>query len=248
MKSLTLLAFLALALATSSCARTSFNTGVNDNNSGSNNSGSTGNTNTPPVTTPDTNFKFTPLAWESSVAGSKAWSDWIYKVISEEFPQMLGQNVASDVETFCPKYRSLSDNERLNFWGQLLAGMAKFESGWKPTTYYVESTMGTDPVTGRQIASEGLLQLSYQDENNYKFECNFDWEKDKNYSNTDARKTILNPYHNLRCGIMIMSRQLARKGAIAVSSGPYWSVIKLGGTYNKIPQIAAYTKSLPFCQ
>lgn len=250
MRSRTLFTLLTLVLTTASCARTTFeSSSINGNSSTGAGSNDNGGTDTPPVVNPpDTNHKFTPLAWEATVSGSKAWSDWIYKVISEEFPEMLGQNVASDVETFCPKYRSLNDNERMNFWGQLLAGMAKFESGWKPTTYYVETTMGTDPITGRQIASEGLLQLSYQDENNYKFECGFDWSKDKNYSNTDARKTILSPYNNLRCGIMILSRQLTRKGAIALSSGPYWSVIKLGGTYNKISEISAITKSLPFCK
>ena len=48
----------------------------------------------------------------------------------------------------------------------------------------VETTMGADSVTGKQVASEGLLQLSYQDIPNYgallKYPaCKIDWQKDK---------------------------------------------------------------------
>lgn len=189
-----------------------------------------------------------PLAWESSVNGSSSWSNHIYKVIQEEETQMLGQNVADDVETFCPRYRSLNDDQRLNFWGQLFAGMAKYESGWKPTSRMVETTMDDDPVTGKQVASEGLLQLSYQDQLSYRMDCGFDWNKDRYLSDKDPRKTILDPYKNLRCGIKIMARQLKNKRAIALSSGVYWAVLKVNGKYTKIPQISAMTKQLTFCR
>ena len=90
---------------------------------------------------PDDNapaFKPEPLAWEAKAAGSAAWSQTVYSVIKTEEPQMLGQNVADDIETYCPRYRSLNDNQRLNFWGQLFAGVAKYESGWKPSSRMVE--------------------------------------------------------------------------------------------------------------
>jgi hypothetical protein len=68
----------------------------------------------------------------------------------------------------------------------------------------IETTMGTDPVTGKQVASEGLLQLSYQDVPNYgsvlKYPlCKIQWSKDKSLSVTDPKKTILDPYINLEC-------------------------------------------------
>lgn len=195
----------------------------------------------------DPSFKPVALAWEGRATGSANWSNAIYKVIRDEEPQMLGQNVADDVEVFCPKYRSLSDNQRLNFWGQLFAGIAKFESGWKPTSRMVETTMGTDPITGRQVASEGLLQLSYQDETSYRLDCGFDWSKDKNLSNNDPRKTIFNPAYNLRCGIKIMARQLKNKRSITLKSGVYWAVLKSGGRYSQIQGISKVTKSLDFC-
>lgn len=192
--------------------------------------------------------KMEPLAWEKTVSGSSQWSLSIYRIIQTEEPQMLGDNVADDVETFCPKYRSLDDSKKLNFWGQLFAAVAKFESGWKPTSRMIETTMGTDPITGRQVASEGLLQLSYQDEHSYGLDCGFDWNIDKKYTDSDSRKTIFSPTNNLRCGIKIMARQLKNRRAITLSSGVYWAVLKVNGRYTKINEIAAITKTLTFCK
>ena len=232
-----------------SCAKNSFQSAINLPNSNSNSGSNTGSS-TPVVSNPPvdpTAYKAVPLAWESKVSGSNAWSKYIYNYIKTSEPQMLGQNVADDIETFCPKYRSLSDDQRSNFWGQLFAGVAKFESGWKPTSRMVETTMGTDPITGRQVASEGLLQLSYQDEGSYRLDCGFDWSKDKNLTDADPKKTILDPYNNLKCGISIMAKQLKNKRAIALSSNVYWAVLKINGKYTKITEIAAVTKQLPFC-
>ncbi len=195
------------------------------------------------------NHKFEPLAWESTVKGSQAWSNIVYSVIQSEEPQMLGQNTADDVEIFCPKYRSLNDNQRLNFWGQLIAGMVANESSFKLNNYYVEATFTQpDPVTGRQVASEGLLQLSYQDEKNYNLNCGFNWAVDKNYSDTDIRKSIFNPAKNLRCGIKILARQLTKQRAISTSTGVYWAVLSKNGKFTKVPEIAAITKKLSFCK
>jgi hypothetical protein len=232
-----------------SCSKNSFQSAINEPGNFSDNSSNDANSVPPILNEPvDPNaYKPVPLEWEASVSGSSQWSKYIFNYIKTEQPQMMGANVADDVETFCPKYRTLSEDQRVNFWGQLIAGMAKYESAWKPTSRMVESTMGTDPVTGRQVASEGLLQLSYQDQGNYDFDCGFDWSIDRNYSDSDARKTIFNPYKNLKCGIYILSRQLTRKRAITLTSGVYWAVLKKGGTYTKIPQISTITKKLAFC-
>lgn len=94
--------------------------------------------------------------------------------------------------------------------------------------------MGTDPVTGRQVASEGLLQLSYQDVQWAPY-CEFDWSVDKKYSDTDARKSIFDPEKITEdCGIQILDRQVAKKSNIALSSGVYWAVLKIGGKYRGI--------------
>lgn len=216
----------------------------NDNQSAGAAPTTPGSSTTPIPTTPNTAMQ--PLAWESKVKTANLWSAYIYSVISLEEPQMLNDDAALDADLFCPRYKQLSKNQRLNFWGQLFAGIAKYESGWSPTSYYVETTMGNDPITGRQVASEGLLQLSYQDGKNYGISaCAFDWSKDKSYSNTDARKTILDPFKNLRCGIKIMASLLKRKQMISFETGVYWSTLRKGSTH--VPEISALTKTLNFC-
>jgi hypothetical protein len=193
-------------------------------------------------------YRFEPLAWDNKIRGAESWTNTVYTTIETEEPQLLGQNVADDIEVFCPKYRSLSDKQRLNFWGQLIAGISKYESSWNPATYYVETTMGLDPVTGRQVASEGLLQLSYQDQINYNLDCGFDWKIDRAYENNDSRKSIFNPEKNLRCGIKILAHQLKSQHAISTTTNVYWAVLKKNGTYSKVHEISGLTQMLNFCQ
>ena len=189
---------------------------------------------------------FIPLIWEKTVKASKEWSNMIYSIIKTEEPILMGQNIAQDIEMFCPTYRKLNDTQRLNFWGQFFAAVAYYESRWVHTDRYVESTMGIDPVTKSTVVSEGLLSLSYQDQKNYPFHCGFDWSKDSQLEHKDPKKTILNPYLNLRCGIKIMAYQLKKHGRIALEKNVYWSVLRSNG--KRLPQIVKMTRSLKICQ
>jgi len=194
-------------------------------------------------------FDFFPLLWEKTVIASKGWTQMIYSVIKKEESYLLGQNVADDIEVFCPTYRKLNEQQRLNFWGQFFAALAYHESGWNPVSRAIEANFTyLDSVTKQPVVSEGLLQLSYQDERSYRINCDFDWNKDKTLAVKDPKKTILDPYNNLRCGIKIMSIQLKKYRAITMSSNVYWAVLKTNGLYSKIPQIAKSTRSLKICQ
>ncbi len=194
-------------------------------------------------------FDFFPLLWEKTVIAAKGWTQIVYTVIKKEESYLLGQNVADDIEIFCPQYRSLTEAQRLNFWGQFFASLAYHESGWNPVSRMIESNFTyKDSVTKMPVVSEGLLQLSYQDEGSYRLDCGFDWNKDKNLAAKDPRKTILNPYNNLRCGIKIMSIQLKKYRSITMSSNVYWAVLKTNGKYSKISQISKSTRSLKICQ
>lgn len=186
-----------------------------------------------------------PLAWESSSNPERAaWSRFSYGVIDDVFNQL---DQVEDAEIFCPSYRSLSRDRKINFWGQLIAGMSYYESGWNPLSRMQESTFSApDDVTGKPVYSEGLLQLSYGDIEWAPY-CEFDWSHDKNLSPKDPNKTILNPEINLNCGIRILADQIARKHEIALKSGVYWAVLKEGGKYSQINSIAKITKRLSFC-
>lgn len=192
------------------------------------------------------NYKMEALAWEtSSKPERKAWSQYLMKLVLEDWNSLL--KGADDMRDFCPRYNSLNDNERANVWAQLFVAMARYESAYSPTSRMHETTMGTDPITKKPVFSEGLLQLSYQDITGWKF-CKFDWSKDKYLSPTDPKKTILDPYINLHCGVGIMAKQIARTGKIKVGSGAYWAVIKTNSRYQQISSITSMVKSLSMCQ
>lgn len=202
---------------------------------------------TPTPTTPDTGtYNMVPLSWEtSSHPEREKWSDYLMTLLLTDWKSLLSG--ASDIKSFCSNYYNLDNNQRANVWAQLFVAMTKYESAYSPTSRMQETTMGTDPVTGRPVYSEGLLQLSYQDTLGFKF-CKIDWSKDKNLSSTDPKKTILDPYINLHCGVGIMASQIARKGTIAIGSGAYWAVIKTNSRYNQLTSIKSMVQSLPLCK
>jgi hypothetical protein len=200
---------------------------------------------TPPVSTTPS-YKMVPLAWETTKNPERtAWSQHLQKIILEDWNTLLPG--ADDITNFCPRYHSLDNNERANVWAQLFVAIAKYESAYSPVSRMHETTMGTDPITRQPVYSEGLLQLSYQDVQWAPW-CKFDWQKDKNLAGSDPKKTILDPYLNLDCGVGIMAKQIKTKGAIVVNSGVYWAVIKSGGRYQQISSIQGIVKALSLCK
>lgn len=201
---------------------------------------------TPSPSEPDGDYKVMSLSWNSSSYPQRAqWSEYLVKLAMEDWNSLL--KGADDIQDFCPKYYNLKDEDRANVWAQLFVAMAKYESGYNPTSRMHETTMGSDPVTGKPVYSEGLLQLSYQD-TQWASWCDFNWSKDKNLSATDPNKSILDPYKNLHCGVGIMAKQVARTGAIKVASGAYWAVIKTNSKYQQISNITSMVRSLSVCQ
>lgn len=204
-----------------------------------------------PAIDPGLYDNYYPLSWEDPKANAKyasdarAWSDYAFHIIQNETPEMLTE--VKDMDLFCPRYDSLSEDLKINAWGALFSGMSLYESGYSPVSRMQETTMGTDPITKQPVYSEGLLQLSYQDITGWPF-CDFDWSQDKYLSPKDPNKTILDPYRNLECGIKIMAQQVHRKGRIALSSGVYWAVLKIDGKYGKVDSIAKIVKkTIPEC-
>ena len=183
--------------------------------------------------------------WESVNAGSRDWTLYAYGVVDTLGPALVAGS--EDMNLFCPNYSNLTRNEKLNFWVYLASAVAKYESNENPLDRFKESTMGTDPVTGQPVWSEGLLQLSYQDELAYKF-CVFNWPADKKLGPTDPNKTILQPKTNLLCGLQILNLQVAKTGKIGTTTDVYWSTLKPGGTYSAIPKIEKLTNAIPFCR
>jgi hypothetical protein len=193
----------------------------------------------PSVPPPDA-FQLPRIAWESKV-NARVWSLHAFRVIVEKGDSLL--EGADDVGEYCPLYFQLTKEKRAWFWTSLIASMAYYESAWNPTARMHETTMGTDPVTGKPVHSEGLLQLSYQDRLGHPYCNEFDWNTDRHLGEKDPRKTILNPEKNLSCGIQILNRQVKKHRRIGIGKGAYWAVIKTTKPSNKIERIKARLKA-----
>lgn len=198
------------------------------------------------ITLPEPGYKMEPLVWTNSKYPQRdQWAQYLMKLALNDWNTLL--QGADDMNLFCPNYDKLDNNQRANVWAQIIAAMTKFESNYNPVSRMHETTMGTDPITGDPVYSEGLLQLSYQDTRGWKH-CDFDWDADKNLSATNPKKTILDPYRNLYCGVGIMAKMVAKNGSIIIGPGAYWSVIKSNSQYQKIDQITGMVKSLSICK
>lgn len=192
----------------------------------------------------------------------KLWTAKVFEVIRDETSlHKLSSPIPKDMAFFCPNYKNLNETQRMTVWGQLIAAMAYRESGWRPTTTMIEPDHKIDHITKKFVRSEGLLQLSYQDVSSYSdLECGFDWKKDKNLAPNSPDKSILAPYRNLRCGILILAHKVNINQQIS-TPGTYWSVLRppfnpdykvddprRGNKNSKVVWLAEQTKSLSFCK
>jgi hypothetical protein len=163
------------------------------------------------------------LSWDTK-AERKAWSAELVKAVEAHKADLDRGNP----DGFIPGYTGLSADQQVKFWAELIIGMAKFESAWKPNTIYHEPP----PLN---IDSVGLLQLSYEDQPGYKLE-----PLDR------AKRSLEDPLINLRCAVKIMAKLVAKDGVVAAGAGKksrgaarYWSVLREG---HRIDEIKARTK------
>ena len=195
-----------------------------------------------------------PISWEQKRGPiAKEWTKATVEGVTALFASF---DKAEDSVLFCPKYKTLTKEQKITLWTEMFSAIAFFESSWDPINRMEESQTSfpdPDPVTGNPVTSEGLLQMSYQDTVNYahwlgKGWCGFDWQKDRLRGANDPLKTILDAKINLSCGIKVMANQIERRGSVILSSGVYWAVLKRGGTYSRVEQITAMTKKVQGCQ
>lgn len=154
---------------------------------------------------------------------------------------------AADITSFCPAFYTLNRNQKENVWVAIVAAISNHESSHRLTSRSPEG--GVDRVTGDEVYSEGLLQISYQDARSYRQFCSeVSWDKDKNLDKKSEKKTIFNPIINLSCGMQILHWQVAQRQHIAVSARPYWSTISPTHQYSKLGPIQNKVKRLKICQ
>ncbi len=201
----------------------------------------------PALQAPDTPLmplKVPPLWEEVRPNEGATWTQFAAKMVLTEAPDLM--KGTADVQMFCPSYARLSTDDKVNFWVYLISAVVKYESAFSPTSRMRETGLGTDTVTGQHVYSEGLLQLSYQDGQNYAFCNEFDWRRDKDLNPTDPHKTILDPIKNLRCGIRILNKVIGRHNLIAFDSGHYWSTLM--PKHSPEHSIRALTSAISICK
>jgi Putative peptidoglycan binding domain len=201
------------------------------------------------IQTENTLGNYVSLSWEKSDSKRSEWSKFVFESVEGLFDSSFSK--CEDMEIFRSNYTSLNKEQKINVWGELISAICYYESGWNPTSRMVETTMDIDPITGNQVASEGLLQLSYQDKISYtgKVEksCKFNWNIDKPLflnNPKDPNITILDPYNNLEFGIGILAYQIKNYKKIILTKNVYWAVIKQGGKYEKINKIINFVENL----
>jgi hypothetical protein len=172
----------------------------------------------------------TPIDTKRAELGGERWDpEWDRIVQMALPPEMLSHRVPHDVRRFCPRFYEMAEADKRAFWAYLFQALAGAEAGLKPTTRvrHTEPEVAvTDKVTGRQVRSEGLLQLTYEDQKRYG--CEFDWERDRTLKANDPAKTILQPKNNLECGVKILEKQIIDQRKPLLSGSGYWSTLRPG--------------------
>jgi hypothetical protein len=140
-----------------------------------------------------------------------------------------------DVRRFCPHFYQMGDVDKRAFWAYFFQALASAEAGLDPQS----NVRHTDPevakvdgVTHQMVRSQGLLQLTYEDQQRYG--CAFDWDADRHLPQHDPEKTILTPENNLKCGIKILNNQIITQRKSLFTRSSYWSTLQPGRPSHRV--------------
>jgi hypothetical protein len=173
------------------------------------------------------------LAWHGKHKDADEWTKHLVKILSVS---NLPDEKLNDAQSFCPGYKSMTPDQRIEFWAQLVSIMAKRESGFKPETKFTESFKD---AKGKLVISRGLLQLSIESGRSYG--CDLSSPE----SLHDGKK-------NLACGVKIISRWVSRDHQAMATKGNkfgcgrYWSVCRT--TSRSYGVVRDYMRGLAICK
>ena len=110
----------------------------------------------------------TPIDAKKAELGGRTWDPEWDQIVENAVPQgMLSSQVPHDVRRFCPRFYTMSDTDKRAFWAYFFQALAGAEAGLNPTTrvrHTQPEVARIDGVTKRAVRSEGLLQLTYEDQ------------------------------------------------------------------------------------
>ena len=171
----------------------------------------------------------TPIAEQKAALGDdETWQPEWDATIEKSLPAgLLEPKLAGSVRQFCPRFSTMKDVDRRQFWAYFFQALSGAEAGLKATSnvQHTEPQVAVvDGVSHRMVRSEGLLQLTYEDAKRYG--CDFDWNADKRLREHDPDKTILQPENNLLCGVNILEKQLVIQHRPLITKSSYWSTLR----------------------
>jgi len=173
----------------------------------------------------------TPIAVQKvELEGSNPWDPEWDVMIEKALPrELLSRDRASAVRELCPRFGTMTLANRRAFWAYFFQALAAAEAGLEPTAdirHDDPEVAVMDTVSHRIVRQQGLLQLTYMDSKRY--QCAFDWNRDKNLPVADPNKTILQPRNNLMCGLRIMNNQLVKQRKPLLTESSYWETLRPG--------------------
>jgi hypothetical protein len=170
----------------------------------------------------------TPIDNKRAEIGGAMWDPGWDKIVEEALPpEMLSAEAGRDVRQWCPQFNAIGEADKRAFWAYFFQALAGAEAGLKPTARvrHTEPEVAVkDAVTGVQVRSEGLLQLTYEDSTRYG--CDFNWAADRLLKAGDPARTILQPKNNLECGVKILDKQIIEQHKALLSQSGYWSTLR----------------------
>ncbi|SET34314.1 Transglycosylase SLT domain-containing protein [Nitrosospira multiformis] len=145
-----------------------------------------------------------------------------------------------DIGKFCPTYKHLPHEKRIQFWVGLLSSMAEFESNFNPKA---AARGPSKDVFRRRDTNRGLLQISKQSANQPGYSCGI-----------KKAKHLHDPAIHLPCAVKILSKWVGADHVIASykgnkknrGGGRYWAVLQEKN--GRLPAISSFTRNLPVCR
>ncbi len=170
----------------------------------------------------------TPIDLKKAELNEETWNPAWTRMVERALPRkLLSHRRSPAVAALCPRYRVISRTDRRAFWAYFFQALAGAEAGLKPTAdvrHDDPAVAVIDPITGRIVRQQGLLQLAYEDSRRYR--CDFDWARDRQLPEHDPDKTILQPRNNLLCGIRIVENQIVTQDKPLLSNSSYWVTLR----------------------
>ncbi len=109
-----------------------------------------------------------------------------------------------DSPDYCPKYKSLTKDQKRAFWGTMHIAIAKRESGYKPETTFQESF---NDAQGKPVISTGLFQISQESASSSAYGCG-----------KVTTSMLKNPDVNIPCSTKIIAKWVKQDGFAGTST------------------------------